>query len=182
MNLPPDAASSPAQQPRVTDRAFARLAEIADLTGEDKALRVGVLGGGCSGFQYDIRLDEAAPDDLIIEKSGRKVLVIEAAVTPGGAAVAAEFAPGYRSPGLAHVANMIDPRVASGMALDRHGLAFVAENLASTAVSASGDHLVLEGAAGAVLKGNVSEADRKAWAELRRQRKERFYAIGRGGF
>ena len=70
MNLPPDAAL-----PRVTDRAFARLAEIAELTGEDKALRVGVLGGGCSGFQYDIKLDDPAADDLVIEKSGRKVLV-----------------------------------------------------------------------------------------------------------
>lgn len=70
MNLPPDAT-----RPRVTDRAFARLAEIADLTGEAKALRVGVLGGGCSGFQYDIRLDDPASDDLVIEKSGQKVLV-----------------------------------------------------------------------------------------------------------
>ena len=70
MNLPPDAA-----HPRVTDRAFARLAEIAELTGEEKALRVGVLGGGCSGFQYDIRLDDPAADDLVIEKAGHKVLV-----------------------------------------------------------------------------------------------------------
>jgi iron-sulfur cluster assembly accessory protein len=61
--------------PRVTDRAFARLAEIAELTGDAKPLRVGVLGGGCSGFQYDIRLDEAAADDLVLEKDGQKVLV-----------------------------------------------------------------------------------------------------------
>jgi iron-sulfur cluster insertion protein len=61
--------------PRVTDRAFARLAEIAELTGETKALRVGVDGGGCSGFQYDIRLDEPAADDLVLEKDGQKVLV-----------------------------------------------------------------------------------------------------------
>jgi iron-sulfur cluster insertion protein len=61
--------------PRVTDRAFARLAEIALLTGETKALRVGVDGGGCSGFQYDIRLDEAAADDLVLEKDGQRVLV-----------------------------------------------------------------------------------------------------------
>lgn len=61
--------------PRVTDRAFARLAEIADLTGDAKSLRVGVLGGGCSGFQYDIRLDDASADDLVLEKNGQKVLV-----------------------------------------------------------------------------------------------------------
>jgi iron-sulfur cluster insertion protein len=61
--------------PRVTDRAFARLAEIAALTGQQKALRVAVDGGGCSGFQYDIRLDEPVADDLVLEKDGQKVLV-----------------------------------------------------------------------------------------------------------
>lgn len=61
--------------PRVTDRAFSRLAEIAEITGESKALRVAVEGGGCSGFQYDIRLDDPAADDLVLEKNGQKVLV-----------------------------------------------------------------------------------------------------------
>ena len=61
--------------PRVTDRAFDRLAEIAALTGQAKALRVAVEGGGCSGFQYDIKLDEPAADDVILEKNGQRVLV-----------------------------------------------------------------------------------------------------------
>jgi len=61
--------------PKVTDRAYARLAEIADATGDRRALRVGVSGGGCSGFQYDIRLDDPAADDLVLERAGQKVLV-----------------------------------------------------------------------------------------------------------
>ncbi len=61
--------------PRVTDRAFDRLAEIAALTGQAKALRIAVEGGGCSGFQYDIKLDDPAADDLILEKNGQRVLV-----------------------------------------------------------------------------------------------------------
>lgn len=61
--------------PRVTDRAFARLGEIAAATGQQKALRVAVEGGGCSGFQYDIKLDDPAADDLVLEKDGQKVLV-----------------------------------------------------------------------------------------------------------
>lgn len=41
-----------------------------------KALRVAVEGGGCSGFQYDIRLeDDPASDDLVLEKNGQRVLV-----------------------------------------------------------------------------------------------------------
>ncbi len=61
--------------PQVTDRAFARLAEIAAMTGETRALRVAVEGGGCSGFQYDIRLDDPAADDLVIARNGFSVLV-----------------------------------------------------------------------------------------------------------
>ncbi len=61
--------------PKVTDRAFARLAEINDGEPRPMALRVAVEGGGCSGFQYDIRLDEPAEDDLVLEKDGQKVLV-----------------------------------------------------------------------------------------------------------
>ena len=60
----------------VTDRAFARLEEIADASGAAKALRVAVLGGGCSGFQYEIQLEDApATDDLVIEKNGMRVLI-----------------------------------------------------------------------------------------------------------
>lgn len=61
--------------PKVTDRAFARLAEIAEATGDARPLRVAVEGGGCSGFQYDIKLDEPAQDDLVLEKNGVRVLV-----------------------------------------------------------------------------------------------------------
>lgn len=61
--------------PKVTDRAFARLTEINADNGT-KALRVSVEGGGCSGFQYEIKLDEdASSDDLILEKEGQKVLI-----------------------------------------------------------------------------------------------------------
>jgi len=72
------AASGPAAsgQVQVTDRVFARLAEITEETGEAKALRVAVLGGGCSGFQYEFVLeDEPAEDDTIFESNGQRVLI-----------------------------------------------------------------------------------------------------------
>ena len=61
--------------PRVTNRAFNRLAEINATLKNPKALRVAVEGGGCSGFQYLIELGQPRDDDLILEKSGEKVLI-----------------------------------------------------------------------------------------------------------
>lgn len=62
--------------PKVTDRAFERLAQINDAADRAQWLRVAVEGGGCSGFQYEIKLeDDVAEDDLVLEKDGQKVLV-----------------------------------------------------------------------------------------------------------
>ncbi|MEM6608030.1 MAG: iron-sulfur cluster assembly accessory protein [Pseudomonadota bacterium] len=63
--------------PKVTHRAFERLAEINAASAEAKALRVAVEGGGCSGFQYDISLDDPAADDLVLESQGQKVVIDE---------------------------------------------------------------------------------------------------------
>ncbi|KGM48734.1 HesB/IscA family protein [Pseudooceanicola atlanticus] len=60
--------------PKVTDRAFERLAEIG-AGDQGQALRVAVEGGGCSGFQYEIKLDDIADGDLVLEGNGQKVVV-----------------------------------------------------------------------------------------------------------
>lgn len=60
--------------PTVTSRAFERLAEIG-AHDQGQALRIAVEGGGCSGFQYEIKLDEPAEDDLVLEGNGQKVVV-----------------------------------------------------------------------------------------------------------
>lgn len=60
----------------VTERAAARITEIVAAEGRQAALRVAVLAGGCSGFQYKFELDEAAqPDDLVIERGSARVFV-----------------------------------------------------------------------------------------------------------
>ena len=61
---------------KVTPRVFERLSEIAEEQGAPATLRVAVLGGGCSGFQYEFKLEgEAGADDLVIEGAGQRVLV-----------------------------------------------------------------------------------------------------------
>ncbi|MFT4715001.1 MAG: iron-sulfur cluster insertion protein [Paracoccaceae bacterium] len=61
--------------PKVTERAFAQLAAINSGVDKTQSLRVSVEGGGCSGFQYEIKLDDAADDDLVLESQGQKVLI-----------------------------------------------------------------------------------------------------------
>ena len=61
----------------ISDSAVTRLKEIS---GEGEAwLRVSVEGGGCSGFQYKLDLEEGelsmAEDDIVVERQGARVLV-----------------------------------------------------------------------------------------------------------
>lgn len=56
----------------VTERAFARIAEIA----EGARLRISVDGGGCSGFQYKYSFDKDKQDtDIIINSSHAEVVI-----------------------------------------------------------------------------------------------------------
>ena len=63
----------------ISNRAAERVAEIAAAQDSDQgpaALRVSVLAGGCSGFQYKFELDSAPqPDDLVVEAGPAKVIV-----------------------------------------------------------------------------------------------------------
>ncbi|MGB6906752.1 MAG: iron-sulfur cluster insertion protein ErpA [Methyloceanibacter sp.] len=64
-------------EPSITmsERAARRIVEI--LRAEDAPLmRVSVEGGGCSGFQYRFDLvKDQAPDDLVVERDGAKIVV-----------------------------------------------------------------------------------------------------------
>ena len=60
--------------PKVTSRAYERLSEIG-AADQGKALRIAVEGGGCSGFQYEIALDEPREDDLRLSDKGETVVI-----------------------------------------------------------------------------------------------------------
>lgn len=67
-----DAATPPFS---LSERAAVRIAEIAAANG-GAPLRVAVLAGGCSGFQYRFELDPSvAPDDLVVERGGARVVI-----------------------------------------------------------------------------------------------------------
>ena len=60
----------------MTERAAARINEIIRAQPDKTALRISVLGGGCSGFQYEFDLDGTRnEDDLEITRDGASVLI-----------------------------------------------------------------------------------------------------------
>ena len=61
-----------------TDLGAQKVREFLAGQGESPAgagLRVGVRGGGCSGFQYQLAFDEQADGDVIFEDQGLTILV-----------------------------------------------------------------------------------------------------------
>ncbi len=80
-NLSPNQDPVPSGAFSVSRRAAVRIAEIVaaqpGASGPDaQALRVAVLAGGCSGFQYSFKLDrEMQPDDVEIRAGDARVLV-----------------------------------------------------------------------------------------------------------
>jgi len=49
--------------------------KAAQGTPEEAGLRVRVVGGGCSGFQYQLVFDAPNPGDQVFEQDGVKVVV-----------------------------------------------------------------------------------------------------------
>jgi len=62
----------------LTDKGAEKALEYLTSQGADVAvagLRVGVRGGGCSGFQYMLAFDEQRDEDKVFESHGMKLLV-----------------------------------------------------------------------------------------------------------
>jgi iron-sulfur cluster assembly accessory protein len=60
----------------LSERAVRRIAELLATEQAPALVRVSVEGGGCSGFQYRFDLvPEKAPDDILIERDGARVVV-----------------------------------------------------------------------------------------------------------
>ncbi len=62
----------------LTDKGAEKVHEYLTAQNADIAvagLRVGVKGGGCSGFQYQLAFDEQRDDDQVFEDRGMRILV-----------------------------------------------------------------------------------------------------------
>jgi iron-sulfur cluster assembly accessory protein len=61
-----------------TEQGAAKVREFLESQSADTAtagLRVGVRGGGCSGFQYQLAFDDQHDGDVVFEDHGLRILV-----------------------------------------------------------------------------------------------------------
>lgn len=113
-----------------------------------------IIGGGHNGLT-------AA---TILAQAGRKVLLLEADACFGGGARTVEFVPGYRTSGLAHLVNRLDPGVISALRLDLSG--FESKPLPTAVLDPVVGAVVLRGAYGQTVEG-VSPEEAMAFSALR---------------
>jgi iron-sulfur cluster assembly protein len=67
----------------ITDKGAEKVREFLAAQQADLSLaglRVGVRGGGCSGFQYQLAFDEQRESDAVFESHGLKLLVDSASL------------------------------------------------------------------------------------------------------
>jgi iron-sulfur cluster assembly accessory protein len=62
---------------QLSDKAAGKIKELigSNDSADEQALRVAVRGGGCSGFQYALALDQPKSDDHVFEHQGVAVVV-----------------------------------------------------------------------------------------------------------
>src|SRR5258708_4347498 len=109
------------------------------------------MTAAAQGPGYEVVVIGAGHNGLVcaayLARAGRKVLVLEAAPTVGGAAVTQEFSPGFRVSSCAHLLHLMPEFLCSELALDKHGLEFAANALPTVALSTEREPLVLDAAA-----------------------------------
>jgi iron-sulfur cluster assembly accessory protein len=82
--MPDEATTTADVQPQITisERAAMRITQFLNDDPELAAMRVGVSGGGCSGFQYTFELVQSvAPDDVIF-RNGFAVIAVDPVSLP----------------------------------------------------------------------------------------------------
>jgi phytoene dehydrogenase-like protein len=97
---------------------------------------------------YDCIIIGAGHNGLVcanyLARSGRKVLVLEAADRVGGAAITRDFAPGFRVSACAHLLHQMPQAMIKELDLARHGLSFAATALPTHALALDGRPLRLD--------------------------------------
>ncbi|MCH2356158.1 MAG: FAD-dependent oxidoreductase, partial [Pseudomonadales bacterium] len=116
-----------------------------------------IVGGGHNGLVCATYLARA----------GRRVLVLEANAALGGAAATREFADGYSVSTCAQWLYQLNPKVASDLELEKHGLELLARDLDTIALALAGNHVTLK--TDSVESDSVSDGDKLAYRRFNQQ-------------
>ena len=116
-----------------------------------------IVGGGHNGLVCATYLARA----------GRRVLVLEANAALGGAAATREFAEGYSVSTCAQWLYQLNPKVASDLELEKHGLELLARDLDTIALALAGNHVTLK--TDSVESDSVSDGDKLAYRRFNQQ-------------
>jgi iron-sulfur cluster assembly accessory protein len=86
---------------KLTPKALEMVRKMQSKEGLDAShgLRIGVVGGGCSGFQYQLNFDTAKEGDRIADIEGVKVLIDEISL-PYIAGTTLDFVEGLHGAGF----------------------------------------------------------------------------------
>lgn len=118
-------------------------------------LDVAVIGAGHNGLTVAAYL----------AKKGMKVAVFESRAVVGGAAVTAEFHPGFRNSVASYLSGLLSPRVVAELGLDAAGLRIVARPANDFLPLPDGRHLINTGDTEAYLRQleELHPGDAKGW-------------------
>jgi iron-sulfur cluster assembly accessory protein len=64
-----------AEEIAITDRAAEKIRKLLTAASEGNGLRVEVVEGGCSGFEYKMAIGFPEAEDKVFEKNGARVLL-----------------------------------------------------------------------------------------------------------
>jgi phytoene dehydrogenase-like protein len=120
--------------------------------------------GGAVGQRFDAIVIGAGHNGLVcatlLARSGRSVLVLEAATRVGGAATTREFAPGFRVSAGAHLLHLMPAELQRELALESHGLRLAGSRLPTTALRGDAEPLAIgPGASGLSANDAAAYAD-----------------------
>ena len=119
-----------------------------------------IIGGGHNGLTCAFYL----------AKAGKKVLVLEASQQVGGGCSTSVFHDQFSVSSCAQWLYQLNPKVASDLKLNSHGLEIAAKDLSTIALSEDGDHLTMNGD---ILSGaGVSDEDCAAYKKFNTQFKK----------
>ena len=133
-----------------------------------KSYDIIVIGAGHNGMAASIKLAQ----------SGRKVLLLENSLQPGGMASSHDICDGFKSPTLAHLVNNLPSKTIHELNLTKFGLETNSHIIPSTCINSSGEYISVFNNYKSISE-NLDIFQQMSSEEIFEQRKNKFLKIGR---